>query len=212
MLQGPVPTLVAAAYPPELDGLESIVGSERLASGQLVMRAIGIGLVEAAAGATRAIAELQAGGIDRIVFVGTAGVLPGASLSIGSIVVARKALLCARPIERLPGIMPQEVDAERRLADAVAAAVNAPQVTVACTLGITSDDVEAARLAAMGAAVEHLECFAVLAAAARAAIPATAILAIANSVGARAAEEWLAHRKDAEAAAKQALAKVLSLG
>lgn len=204
-----MPTLVAAAYPPELAGLSQLLGAE-LTSGRVVTRALGVGLVEASAGATQAIAELAP---SRIVLVGTCGVLPGHEnvLPIGTVVVARRARLVVRAIEYVPPIMPTEAYGDEELATRFAGALGAMTVTVACPVGVTSDDGEAARLAATGAEVEHLECFAVLAAAARATIPATAVLAIANTVGSKGSAEWRANRVQAEAAAMRALAQVLQL-
>lgn len=213
VLQGRVTTLVAAAYPPELDGLAPLLGP-LMTSGQVVARALGVGLIESSAGAERAIAELHAGGsrsIDRIVVVGTAGVLPGVALPIGTVVVARRAQLVVRAVEYVPGIMPTTVDADRELTARFAGALGVTAVTVACPIGITQDDAEAARLTTTGAQIEQLECFAVLSAAARAGIPATAVFAIANTVGSQGAAEWRTHRRAAEAAAMSALARVLQL-
>jgi nucleoside phosphorylase len=202
-----VPTLVAAAYPPELEGLSQLLGAE-LTSGRVVTRALGVGLVEATAGATKAIAELRPA---RIVLVGTCGVLPGVQLPIGAVVVARRARLAVRTVEDVPAIMPTEAYADEELATRFGAALGTMLATVVCPVGVTSDDAEAARLTRTGAEVEHLECFAVLAAAARATIPATAVLAVANTVGSRGSAEWRANRVRAEAAATQALAQVLQL-
>jgi hypothetical protein len=210
MLEGAVPTLVAAAYPPELDGLALLLGAE-MASGRVVTRALGVGLIESSAGAERAIAELRPRGIDRIVLVGTAGVLPGVALPIGAVAVARRATLVVRAVEYVPPIMSTQVDADAELTARFAGALGVTAVTVACPVGVTCDDAEAARIAATGAELEHLECFAVLAAAARAGIAATAVFAIANTVGSNARKEWLTHRKSAEEAAQRALAKVLQI-
>ena len=57
--------------------------------------------------------------------------------------------------------------------------------------------------------VEHLEAYGVMRAAERAHVPATAILAIANRIGAGARAEWQANRQQAEAAAVQAVSRVL---
>ena len=202
-----MPTLVAAAYPPELEGLSQLLRAE-LTSGQVVTRALGIGLVESAAGATQAIAELRP---SRIVLVGTCGVLPGVALPIGAVVVARRSRLAVRAVEYVPPIMPTEAYGDEELATRFAGALGAMTVTVVCPVGVTSDDGEAARLAATGAEVEQLECFSVLAAAARASIPATAVLAIANTVGSRGSAEWRANRVQAEAAAMEAVARVVRL-
>lgn len=198
-------TLVVAAYPPEIEGLTQLLPGP-MARGQVVSRAVGVGLVESSAGAEIAIAEVRP---DRVILVGTAGHFPGGTLSIGALVVAKRATLVVRAPEYVPAIMQTQVDADHDLASLCAELLAAPLVKVASPIGITSTDEEAARLAQGRAQVEQLECFAVLAAAARAGLPATAILAISNQVGASGAAEWQRHREAAEAAALQAVARVL---
>lgn len=182
-------TLIVAAYAPEL--------------GNIAGRAVGIGLVAASAGTVRAIAEERP---DRVILVGTAGALPGSGLAIGSIVVAARARLIVRPDEYVPSIMPTEVEASA--AGDCAAQLGVPRVTVACGIGITSSDAEARRLGE-SAEVEHLETFAVLQAALLGNVRATAVLAIANTVGSRAREEWRQHHAAAEAAAIAAVMKLV---
>jgi futalosine hydrolase len=204
MLEERMRTLVAAAYLPELDRLATLLPTA-MARGRVMARAVGIGLVDAAAGAERAIAELSP---DRVILVGTAGALPGSGLAIGAIVVAERARLVVRSVEYVPAILATNAGADEALVRELAAALVAPRVTVASPIGVTSDDAEAARLGRTAQA-EQLECFAVLQAAARARVPATALLAIANTVGARGAAEWQAHRQAAEAKAQQALARLI---
>jgi nucleoside phosphorylase len=196
VLEEGVSTLVVAAYPPELERLATRPG--------VVARAIGVGLVAAATGIERAIAEERP---TRLLVVGTAGALPGSGLAIGAIVVATRATLVVRPDEYVPAILQTVAEADAALAGECATRLGAPAVTVASGIGITSSDAEAARLGAT-AQVEHLETFAVLAAA-RGRVPATAVLAIANTVGNRAQAEWRQHRVAAEAAALDALARLL---
>ena len=173
---------MVAAYAPEL--------------GALVGRAVGVGVVAAAAGPERALADERPA---RLILVGTAGALPGSGLAIGSIVVVARALLIVRPGEYVPGILSSTAEADAALAGECAHTLGAPLVTAASGIGITSSDDEARRLAAT-AQIEHLESFAVLSVA-RHRVPATAVLAIANTVGAHAHAEWRANRERAEAAA-----------
>jgi nucleoside phosphorylase len=199
-------TLVAAAYPPELEGLAPLL-PDALASGRVVTRAIGVGLVEASAGIERALVELQP---DRVVLVGTAGRLPSSPLAIGQVAVVRRAHLVGREPEYLPGLMSHRVDADSLLATAFSKALGVPLVEALSTLGITLSDAEAERLGSQGPAqLEQLECFAVLAAAARHQIAATALFAVANRVGSTGASEWRQHRGEAERAAIEALARAL---
>ena len=185
-----VETLLVAAYAPEL--------------GALGGRAVGVGLVAAAAGTERALAEARPA---RLLLVGTAGALPGSALPVGAIVVVARARLIVRPGEYVPAILPSLVAADAGFAAECAARLGAPLVTVASGVGITSSDEEARRLAAT-AEVEHLESFAVLSGA-LGRVPATAVLAIANAVGAGAHAEWRANRERAEAAAMAAAAQLL---
>lgn len=181
---------MVAAYAPEL--------------GSLGGRAVGVGLIAAAAGMERALAEERPA---RAILVGTAGALPGSGLAIGSIVVAARATLIVRPGEYVPAILSSAVEADAAFARECADRLGAPLVTVASGIGITASDDEARRLAA-AAQVEHLETFAVLSVA-RHRVAATAVLAIANSVGANAHAEWRANRERAEAAALAAAGKLL---
>jgi nucleoside phosphorylase len=185
-----VTTLLLGAYAPEIAGVDG--------------RAVGVGLVAAAAGTERVISDTQAG---RLLLVGTAGALPGAQLPIGSIVVVARAQLIVRPGEYVPAIMPAVAEADATFARACADALGAPLVTAASGVGITASDEEAARLAAT-AQIEHLESFAVLSVAAGR-VPATCVLAIANGVGSRAHDEWRQNRAAAEAAAIAAAQRIL---
>jgi nucleoside phosphorylase len=198
-------TLVVAAYAPELDGLAALI-PHALARGDVVTRTIGIGLVEASAGAERALAELVP---DRVVLVGTAGRMPSSTLEPGAVVVVSRAHLVLREPEYAPAPMPTRVDADPELTFGFAKALGVATVEAASTLGITLADSEAERLSNGPAQVEQLEVFALLSAAFRARRPATAVLAISNRVGSTGAAEWRAHRVEAEAAALGALAKAI---
>jgi nucleoside phosphorylase len=207
MLQGAeaMHTLVVAAYPPEIEGLSERLPAS-LARERILSCAVGVGLVEASAGCARALAETRPA---RLILVGTAGHFAAAGLATGGVVVAERARLVGREAEHIPAIMPTEIAADAALAARCATILGAPLVTVASPLGVTVSDLEAARLERTGAHAEQLECFAVLAAAARAGVVATAILALSNRVGASGSAEWRQHRQAAEQAALAALARVL---
>jgi hypothetical protein len=115
------------------------------------------------------------------------------------VVIVARAELIVRPGEYVPGILSTVADADAAFASECARTLGAPLVTVASGIGITSSDDEARRLSAT-AQVEHLESFAVLSVA-RHRAAATAVLAIANTVGKDAHAEWRANRERAEAAA-----------
>jgi nucleoside phosphorylase len=199
-------TLIAAAYAPELEGLSSLCAG-LIERDQVVTRAIGVGIVEASAGIERALAELSP---SRVVLIGTAGCLPSSGLQLGQLVVVRRAHLVTREPEYLPALMKTRAEADAALAEAFSKALGAPLVEAVSTLGITLADSEAERLASQGPAqLEQLECYSVLAGAARHQVPATAVFALANHVGSMGAHEWRQNRAEAERAAVEAVARAL---
>ncbi len=86
--------LVLAAWPPELAELRRLIKRRRPATVTLVARAAGVGLVEAAIGATAAIAEVSP---DAVMFIGTAGIYSGRrpDLALAGVVAARRLVLSA---------------------------------------------------------------------------------------------------------------------
>ena len=108
----------------------------------------------------------------------------------------------------LPGPMPADAVFDPGLHDALVAA-GARSVQIANTVGITTDDALAARLARVGEGegngsapdVEHLEAFAFARACAVAGIPCAVSLGVANVVGSKGRAEWLAGHERASAAA-----------
>jgi purine-nucleoside phosphorylase len=192
-------TLVVGAYAPELDQLAG--------RSDVVVRAIGIGMVDAGIGAGRVLAEVRP---DRVILVGSAGVLPGGAASIGDVCAVARATLVERPGEYLP---PEMAKVQHVLADpellALCDRAGLHGVDAASSIGVTHEFTEANRLSRYGS-VEHLECYSVLRAAQLMGLPATAILAIANRVGPDAHTEWLKNRLVAERAAQDALVRLLS--
>lgn len=89
--------------------------------------------------------------------------------------------------------------------------IDAPPCVAVTVPAITSDPGLASRLAALGH-VEHLEAYAVAAAAAAAGVPLLVCLGVANRVGPDAHAEWLANRAAAEAAAVALAERTLASG
>lgn len=173
--------LFLAAFPPELAALDARFERET----------VGVGLVEAALGAARVIAEKKPA---HVVLLGTVGAYPSSKLAIGDVVVAKRVVLAA-PSGALVEAMPASVDAD-------ASPFTARRVVVATTLAITTDDGVASSLeGATAAHVEHLEAFAVARACARAGVRFSAVFGVANVVGARGRDEWREHHERAAAAA-----------
>jgi nucleoside phosphorylase len=183
-----------AAFDPELAPL-------RTAPRIPALRAVGIGMPAAAAGAAAAIAELRP---RAVVLVGTCGAYRGSGLALGDVVVAQAVRVAdGFAVERraeFPAPMVTTLDPDPRLR-AELAARGARPAAVATTLGITVDDASAARIAqALEAQVEHLEAFGVAQACAARAVPFAAVLGVANFVGSGAREEWRANHHAAAAA------------
>jgi purine-nucleoside phosphorylase len=205
-------TLVLSAFEPELAPLRPLVRGVR----QVTLSPVGIGAVDAAIGAARAIARARP---RRVIFVGTAGVYPGGrrrdAASIGDVVVPA-ALHCVstaalRELGYLP--QPQVVRAtpSPALRRALAPSAATDEQVVACPLAITRSAALARRIvASTGASVENLEAFAVARAAETAGVEFAAVLGIANQVGPSAHREWLAHHRQASAAAAQVIAAYFS--
>ena len=193
-------TLVVAAYAPELAELAEL---DRLPA-DVIARAVGIGLIDSAAGTVRALAELRPA---RVILVGTAGALPQTGYAIGTVCTVVVSTLAVRPCEFVPEPMITLVESDGALV-ARGRALGLPTADCVSGVGITRDEDEARRLFA-GAHLEHLECFSVLRVCAQAGVPAVALLAIANRVGPNAHAEWRANRVAAEAAVQAALLRLL---
>lgn len=203
------PLLICAAVEEELAGLLPALRragptwTGRVGEVDAAARAIGIGPVEAALGATEALRPAPAAAI----FLGTCGVFPGAAPAIGSVVVVDRAVLAsaeaAAGLAYQPERMERFAQGDVRVAAALAGA-DLPRAGAATVVAITRDGGRAIRLReATGCEVEHLEAYAFLLAAARAGVPAACLLGVANEVGPDAHAQW---RANCDAAARAAAA------
>jgi futalosine hydrolase len=210
----PPRTLVISAFEPEIAPLRPLVGGAR----RVKLAAAGIGAVDAAVGATRAIAAARP---TRVIFVGTAGAYGGArraDLEIGSAAVVGEIACVSTAALRgeayLPAPTVVRADTTRRLRAALTAAAGDAAVprAVACPLAITRAAALGQRIsAATGADLENLEVFAVARAAAAAGVEFAAVLGVANRVGPSGHAEWLRHHRVASRAACEVVAKFLGL-
>jgi purine-nucleoside phosphorylase len=183
--------LLLAAFPPELAGLD------RAPPPGWVARCCGVGLVAAAVGTARLVAEVAPA---RVLFVGTCGAYDE-RLAIGDLLAASEAIATSlderagrayRPaLEQTRWRATWPLPAELLGAHAVA-------VPPAITVG------ECAALAALAPA-EHLELTGVFAACDAAGVPVAAALAVANRVGPGANAEWRANHARVSAALVAAL-------
>jgi purine-nucleoside phosphorylase len=200
---------VLSAWSPELAELRRLLRSKTKGA-KISAASAGVGLVEAAMGATLAIAREQP---EAVLFVGTAGKykgrLPG--LELGDAVAVRELTLWSDEVASgrayFPAPLPSLVKTTPFLCRQVFA-LGLPLVTVACPLGIHT---KVARPAiAVRPDVENLEAFAVARAAARYGLPFMAILGISNLVGPSAHREWRTHARAASSAACRAAHALMS--
>ena len=189
------------------------------ASPTFMAHAVGIGVVEAAAGAARAIAKHEP---DFVLLVGTCGFYDrskatasaasrAAPLAIGQVVVLGVTALVDPAVTlgvaaTLPPISKLHVADGELLAEVSSSGSSQSggpslaAVRVATTASLTTSDEVAARLSEQWD-VEHLESAGVATACKAAAVRFGAILGIANRVGSTGRDEWAKHRQAAEHAA-----------
>jgi futalosine hydrolase len=208
-------TLIVSAFEPEIAPLRRLVRGRR----GIVLEPVGIGAIDAAVGAARAIARARPA---RVLFVGTAGIYgreKEARAAIGTAEVAGEILCMSTAALKgeayLPGPMVVQVPTSRSLQTTLAALAvgraGEPR-DVASPLAITRSAALGRRIAeATGATLENLEAFAVARAAAAAGVPFAAVLGIANRVGPTGHEEWQRHHRAASQAACELVARFLDV-
>jgi futalosine hydrolase len=203
--------LVLAAWPPELTELRRLL-RHKSTGNQVFARAAGVGLVEAAIGATTAIAQVKP---EAVMFVGTAGLYPGRrpDLALAGVVAARRLVLSADGVASGHAYLPPALPATQEttvVLRRIAAATGLLLADVACPLAITSRPAAVGRRArAQLGDVENLEAFAVARAAVTAGLPFAAILGISNAVGPSAHAAWRRNATRAAAAACRAALEVI---
>jgi len=200
--------LIVSAFEPEIAPLRRLIDG----TAGVRLEPVGIGAIDAAAGAARAIAAHRP---ERVLFVGTAGVYPSArsGLAIGAAVVPGEIHCVSTAALAGTGYLPPpqvvQATASEELAAALAEdAAELVTAVVACPLAITRTAALARRIAAAtGASLENLELFAVARAAAGAGAEFAAVLGVANRVGPAAHREWLANHRRASRAACAVIAR-----
>lgn len=172
--------------------------------GPLPGEAVGIGPLQAAIGASLALA----GGDGPVVLVGSAGFYPGHGLQIGDVVASSSLGLSGGIAEVKLGYQPLPPPL---LEGAVHLLPGLRPASVLTVEAITSDpDLSATR--ARSWQVEHMESYAVAAVCARLGRPFLAVLGLSNAVGPQAHAQWKAHRGQAEEAARAAVAHWVNAG
>ncbi|HWV39091.1 MAG TPA: phosphorylase [Vulgatibacter sp.] len=172
--------------------------------------AVGVGPVEAALGTAALLREP----FDAAILVGTCGAFAGSGLAIGAVSLVERALLtssdAAAGLAYVPAPAAGACLADPRLVEEIRTRLGLAPATCATVVAITKDGDRAAALAAEAdAAVEHMEAYGFLRAAARAGVPAACLLGVANEVGPEGHEQWKRHAATAGAAAIEALRALL---
>lgn len=207
--------LVVSAWEPELTRFRELASGLSLTNAShsqtaLGTAAVGIGLVDATLGITRLLLERDRTGL-AVVFVGTAGASPRSGLQIHDVIAGREVRLGDDAIARGHAALVREDDAivtlDERLQSALVSA-GAKSASIVNTIGVTTDDDVARRLAALGE-VEHLEAFGVARACARFDVPCAIALGISNIVGAKGRDEWRAHHLEASKRAAELVVRAM---
>jgi nucleoside phosphorylase len=179
----------------------------------VIARPVGIGLVHAAIGAAEEIAQTQP---RFVVLLGTCGAYAARSIFIDDVVIADRVMLVEPSALMGASEFPEVISTMLRTDGAICEGLTisgARGVGVATTLAVTVDDGTAAQIArATGAHVEHLEAHAVATACALRGLAFSAVLGVANIVGAQAREQWRANHRSASDAAARHLLRWLELG
>ena len=163
--------------------------------GDLRGEPVGIGLLDALLGTMRLITSQ---GPHHLVFVGTAGALPGSGLNIGDVICAREVQLGDAALALGLGYSPRHPGALSGRA-----VPGVPGVVVITNLAITTDRELSARYAG-SAQVEHMEAYGFALACERAGVAWSCLLGITNEVGPGAHAQWVANRARCEDAAREA--------
>jgi nucleoside phosphorylase len=163
--------------------------------GDLPGAPVGIGLCDALLGTS---ALIQSQRPEFLVFVGTAGALPGSGLPIGGVIQVDTVRLGDAALALGLGYSPRHPEPLR-----ANTLPDLPAVDVVANLAITTDPDLAQRYAA-ASKVEHMEAYGFALACTRANVPWACVLAITNAVGPDAHAQWRAHRAACEAAARAA--------
>jgi nucleoside phosphorylase len=201
-------TLILSAWEPEIAPLRRLVRGVRAV-------AVGVGAVDAAVGAARAIAAHRP---DRVIFVGTAGAYARGrgTIAIGDAAVTAELVSVSTAALRGDGYLPAPQVVRATPTAALRAALRArgdgevAEAVVACPAAITRTAALGRRIVtATGAALENLEAFAVARAAAAAGVAHAAVLGVSNRVGPDGHHEWRTHHVAASRAACEVVARLL---
>jgi len=190
------PSLLLAAFPPELAGLDAAPPAGwRVAT-------TGVGAISAAAATARLLAEQRPA---RVLLVGTCGAYDG-RLVLGDLLLASAVIATSQ--DEVEGRAYRPELEQTRWEATWTPAVALPAHPVAVPPAITTSAEGARRLAALAAA-EHLEAAGVFAACHAAGVPVAAALAVANRVGPDANAEWRANHARVSRALADALRPAL---
>jgi len=196
--------LILSAFEPEMAPLRPLLGG----AGNVAFVPVGVGLVDAAIGADRALDDHP---FTAVIFVGTCGAFEESALQIGDVIVSRAAkMISPLAVEgraAFPDALVRGVVSDAALAHQFVAA-GCRHADIATTLAITTHDPSASSIATE-ADVEHLETFAAARAASLREHPFVAVLGVANMVGSRGRAEWRENHERVSAIVAEKVAAVI---
>ena len=178
-----------------------IVSATREELGDLPGQPLGLGAVVAAA---RMGALVERERPDAVVMLGTGGAYPRGGPALGSAIAGRRFGLSAGVAALGLGYVPHPpapIEADAGLLGLL----HLPQVDVLTVQAITTDADLADRLSD-GWQMEHMETYGAAWACARSGVPFVAVLGVTSLVGPDAHTQWLLHRHEAQARAREAVA------
>jgi purine-nucleoside phosphorylase len=187
-------SLLLAAFPPELAGLECAPPDG------WHVAVTGVGGINAAVATAKLLQELSP---QRVLFIGTCGAYTD-RFGIGDCLAVSETIATSVPELQGRAFRPQ-FETTRWLSDWT---LPLPLAKAAVTLAITSN-AEDAKFLAQIADVEHLELAGVFAACHTAKVPVAAALAVTNRVGPSAHAEW---RENHEGASRRLVETIMALG
>ena len=205
-------TLIVSAFEPEIAPLRKLVRGRR----GIALEPVGIGAIDAAVGASRAIAGSGPIGSSSSVRPGFTDARRKPLQAMETAVVAGEVLCMSTAALKgdayLPGPMVVQVPTSRACGRRWPARGAGSFRDVACPLAITRSAALGRRIAeATGATLENLEAFAVARAAGAAGLAFAAVLGVANRVGPTGHEEWQRHHRAASRAACKLIARFLDV-
>jgi nucleoside phosphorylase len=204
--------LVVGAFEPEVELVRNnLTKLAEQTQFSMQVATVGVGLVQAALGIEALLLQFLP---DLCLFCGTCGVFPNRSPSIGDVVVARQVSWLDGSVVLDHAQAPSLVKTSLQITEKNSLDQGFGEISwvhVATTLGITTSDSWAERLATHSQAdVEHMEAFAVALACENKQVPWRVVLGVANDVGSQGRQQWLRHHRQVGERGQQLIVRFLA--